>query len=68
MFHRHFKEEVSHSFLLDTIENLARSKRTQLISSDVSHTARGFFEKNSYQVIHPNQIEKDGVILVKSIL
>jgi len=50
--------------LLDTIENLARSKRTQLISSDVSHTARGFFEKNSYQVIHPNQIEKDGVILV----
>ncbi|MFT4683316.1 MAG: putative acetyltransferase [Flavobacteriales bacterium] len=50
--------------LLETIEDLAQRKGTQLISSDVSHTARGFFEKNSYQIIHTNQIEKDGVVLV----
>lgn len=50
--------------LLTKMEELARRNSISTIYSDVSYTARPFFEKNKFLVDHPNRNEKDGEVLV----
>lgn len=50
--------------LLNQIESLAKDEGIRSLTSDVSHTARGFFEKHGYVVMNPNEIKKERVILV----
>lgn len=59
-----FQSQGIAQLLLDQIESLAKDQGIRVLSSDVSHTARGFFEKNGYAVVRPNEIEKEGVVLV----
>lgn len=50
--------------LLTKMETVAKGMRSQMIYSDVSYTARPFFERQQFVVDHPNRNEKDGEVLV----
>lgn len=50
--------------LLTFIETEAIRKGAEVIKSDVSITARPFFEAKGYSVINQNHIPKDGEILI----
>ena len=50
--------------LLTYLEKKAEINRTEKITSDVSSTARSFFEKNGYKVIKEQKKEIDNVTLL----
>lgn len=50
--------------LLTKMEDLSKGKSASTIYSDVSYTARPFFEKQGFLIDHPNRNEKDGEVLV----
>ena len=50
--------------LLTYIENIAINKGATVVKSDVSITARPFFESKGYQVVKENTIPRDGEVLI----
>lgn len=52
------------SRLLNYIEQLAKGRGVTTLKSDVSITARPFFEKKGYRVIKENQIHHKGEVLI----
>lgn len=52
------------SQLLEALEKEAQKHSTATISSDISITARPFFERKGYVVIRKNHNERDGEVLI----
>ena len=50
--------------LMGRIETLARARGLERLYSDVSRTARGFFERSGFGVLAEQQVERRGQVLV----
>lgn len=48
--------------LVEKLEAFARQKQVAVIRSDVSLTARPFFERMGFRVVTPQKVEMDGLI------
>lgn len=62
--HKNFQRKGIAKVLLDNIEMRAVEKNTDVITSDVSITARPFFERNGYIVRKTNTNVIDGVEII----
>ena len=52
------------SILIDNVEELAKKSGATILKSDVSITARPFFEKRGYVVVKRNEIQHKGEVLI----
>ena len=62
--HKDFQRRGIADLLLTTIENEAVKQGASEITSDVSKTARPFFERKGYIVLKEQENLRDGIILV----
>ena len=62
--HKDFQRRGIANLLLTTIENEAVKQGASEITSDVSKTARPFFERKGYAVLKEQENVRDGIILV----
>lgn len=62
--HPDFQGQGIASELLKKLESRALKSGTKVIRSDVSYTARPFFEKHGYTVLHKNENARKGQALV----
>ena len=60
---QHQKQGIAQS-ILDALLQKAKDQGTRIITSDVSHTARPFFEKNGFSVVHQNENKRGTEVLV----
>lgn len=58
-----FQRQGIAQLLYDTIVAKAKLGKVETLESDVSITARPFFERQGFKVVHENRIERNGVIL-----
>lgn len=49
--------------ILDSLKNKAQENGNKNLTSDVSKTARPFFEKNGFRVIKENEFDLNGVLI-----
>lgn len=62
--HKDFQRQGIAEQLLARIENLAIEHNTPVISSDISITARPFFEKKGYRVLKRQENQRGNLILI----
>lgn len=62
--HQDFQRQGIAQLLYQALENQARVKNIAILTSDVSITARPFFEKNGFQVLQKQENERQGEVLV----
>jgi len=62
--HKDFQRQGIAQALLDKLIEIARKNSSSYISSDISLTAKGFFEKNGFQVIMKQSNVREKVVLV----
>lgn len=58
----HFRKGIANQ-ILDTLKNKAQEYGNKKLTSDVSKTARPFFEKNGFKVIKENEFELNGILI-----
>jgi len=61
--HLHLRKGIAHQ-LYEGLKQESIKRGFETLSSDVSKTARPFFENKGFRVVRENQNERDGVILV----
>jgi 2-haloalkanoic acid dehalogenase type II len=62
--HKNYQRRGIASRLVDMIEQQAKSLKLSEITTEASLTARPFFEKRGYTVVHKQSVERKGVSLV----
>lgn len=61
---KHFQRQGVAKLLLNQIEQTARKLGVDTITSDVSITARPFFERHGFVVVQRQEVEVKGVVLI----
>lgn len=61
---KHFQRQGVAKLLLNQIEQTARKLGVDTITSDVSITARPFFERHGFVVVQRQEVEVRGVVLI----
>lgn len=62
--HKDYQRKGIANRLYKEIENEARRQQKTILTSDVSKTARPFFEKNEFKVVREQIVDKKGVKLI----
>ncbi|MCO6147134.1 GNAT family N-acetyltransferase [Flavobacterium sp. NRK1] len=62
--HKNYQRQGIAQLLLNAIEDEAKKLNTKIITSDISKTARPFFEKKGYKVIKEQENIRGNVMLV----
>ena len=66
--HKDFQGEGIATMLLEEIERYAITAGITRITSEVSLTARPFFEKRGYKLVKEQQIERQGILLTNYVM
>lgn len=61
---RNFQRKGVASALVDKLLEYARQHKVEIVHSEVSLTAKPFFEKYGFRVLRPQQVVLDGVVFV----
>lgn len=62
--HKDFQRQGIAEILLNALEAEAKRRDTKIITSDISKTARPFFEKKGYVVVNEQENLRAGVVLI----
>ena len=62
--HKDYQRQGIAQFLYQEIENMAKKEGETLLHSEVSLTAKPFFEKMGFSVVKEQTIERDGICLI----
>lgn len=62
--HKDYQRQGIADLLLTALEEEAKRQKTQVITSDISKTARPFFEKKGYLVLAEQQNQRGDLVLI----
>jgi putative acetyltransferase len=62
--HKDFQKQGIASQLLDELEAEAQNLKAKKVTSEISITAKSFFERRSFTTIQRQENERNGIILV----
>jgi putative acetyltransferase len=60
--HSHYQDKGVGTRLLNHLEQVARSRGIDRLHSEVSITAKSFFERRGFRVVQPQWVERQGVL------